>query len=195
MRLDFRRSRLGATAGAALAIACALWAPPSRAGSGTFGPLELANLRGEQVSLEDLRGQVVVLNFWASWCRPCLDEMPALAKLSERYQRRGVKVVAASIDDPDNRSAVELLARHLPAPMEVWVGATVADMLRLQLGDSLPVTVLIDQDGYVTHVHHGVVAEHSFDDTLRRLLDDDRDDAKGLTTVGLPACQAEGRSL
>lgn len=131
-----------------------------------------------------------MLNFWASWCRPCLEEMPALAKLSERFHRRGVKVVAASIDDPDSHQAVRLLAEHLPKPMEIWVGATVADMLRLQVGDSLPVTVLIDRDGQVTHVHHGVVAENSFDETLRRLLEDDPD-RKHPTRPDV--CRAESR--
>jgi cytochrome c biogenesis protein CcmG/thiol:disulfide interchange protein DsbE len=54
-----------------------------------------------KVTLRDLRGQIVVLNFWATWCPPCVEEMPSLEQLQERYKGKGVVVLGVSIDDDD----------------------------------------------------------------------------------------------
>ncbi len=54
-----------------------------------------------KVTLHDLRGQIVVLNFWATWCPPCVEEMPSLEQLQERYKGKGVVVLGVSIDDDD----------------------------------------------------------------------------------------------
>ncbi|HSF17962.1 MAG TPA: TlpA disulfide reductase family protein [Vicinamibacteria bacterium] len=60
---------------------------------------ELADLEGKTHSLGDLRGQVVVLNFWATWCPPCVDEMPSLEKLHKALGARGLAIVAVSVDE------------------------------------------------------------------------------------------------
>ena len=57
---------------------------------------------GKAVTLADFRGKILVLNFWATWCPPCIDEMPSLNRLTERYSGKGLEVVAVSVDeDPD----------------------------------------------------------------------------------------------
>lgn len=61
---------------------------------------DLTDLHGRPVSLKDFRGKLVLLNFWATWCAPCVAEMPALEALYERYKHRGLEIVAISIDDP-----------------------------------------------------------------------------------------------
>ncbi|OFV97511.1 MAG: hypothetical protein A3F68_11540 [Acidobacteria bacterium RIFCSPLOWO2_12_FULL_54_10] len=62
----------------------------------------LRDEQGQVVALSDLKGKIVVLNFWATWCPPCIEEMPSLNRLSELYAERGVEVVAVSVDeDPD----------------------------------------------------------------------------------------------
>jgi peroxiredoxin len=66
---------------------------------------------GQAVALQDYRGKVVVLNFWASWCGPCVDELPSLMHFAERYKDKDVQVIGVSLDeDPD--AYVEFLAAH-----------------------------------------------------------------------------------
>ena len=66
---------------------------------------------GQAVALQDYRGKVVVLNFWASWCGPCVDELPSLMHFSERYKDKGVQVIGVSLDeDPD--AYAEFLVVH-----------------------------------------------------------------------------------
>jgi len=154
----------------AIAVGGSVVASGVQAASRPFGSLALENLDGRDVSLADLRGKVVVLNFWATWCKPCLVEMPMLAKLAERYHARGLRVVAASVDEAESRPAIEQLADRLPAGMQVWVGATLADMQRLEVGEVVPVTVIIDRQGLAAQVHHGTIEDGDLDTLLDSLL-------------------------
>lgn len=73
--------------------------------------LALTGLDGETERLEDLRGKVVVLNFWATWCAPCVEELPLLVAIQRDWDSRGVQVVGASADTLDARESVEERAR------------------------------------------------------------------------------------
>ncbi|MCS7065031.1 MAG: TlpA family protein disulfide reductase [Fimbriimonadales bacterium] len=73
--------------------------------------LPRTNLRDLQRRLAGQRGKVVVLNFWATWCQPCVEEFPALVKLYNNYRKRGVMVIAISVDDPE--TADELIQPFL----------------------------------------------------------------------------------
>lgn len=80
-----------------------------RTGAGPAGDvarLELSDLDGRPRSLEEHRGRIVVVNFWATWCLPCREEMPILASLQERYADRGVQVIGVSTDAPADRDKV-----------------------------------------------------------------------------------------
>lgn len=111
--------------------------------------LSLADTSGTARSLADYRGRVVVLNFWATWCVPCREEMPVLVALRESYAARGVEVVGASADDESTRAKVVPFARELKINFPVWVGATTDDMRRFGLGSALPATAVLDRDGRV----------------------------------------------
>jgi thiol-disulfide isomerase/thioredoxin len=130
----------------ALAPAATDAAPTSPGGAAV---LALADLDGAPRSLEDLRGRIVVLNFWATWCIPCRAEMPLLDRVARRYAGRGVQVIGASADAPDRRREVERFARRLRLGFPIWIGATTADMVRLGLGEALPATAILDRDGRV----------------------------------------------
>lgn len=114
---------------------------------GVATDLELKDLQGNLQSLEDYKGKIVVLNFWATWCQPCRKEMPVFVKLQSEYEGRGVQFVAASTDDLDEKKAVENFAQKYKLNFPVWVGATLEQQAGFKLGTSLPATVILDQQG------------------------------------------------
>lgn len=129
--------------------------------------LVLADLQGREQSVEALRGKVVVLNFWATWCIPCRKEMPILLDLQDRYGSRGLQLVAASADLPEDRAKVERDVGVLKIDVPVWVGATTEHMQSLGLGAELPATAILDRDGTIVARIRGVVDEAD----LRRRVD------------------------
>ena len=102
---------------------------------------------GKPMKLADLKGQVVVVNFWATWCGPCKEEMPSLAKLAKDYAERGVKVVPISVDRlEDTAAAKDFLKTHGALPFyndptyHVVFGLTPRP-------DGIPTTVIYDKAG------------------------------------------------
>lgn len=119
--------------------------------------LTLRDLFGAEQRLGALKGRVVVLNFWATYCAPCRAEMPDLAALQNEYAALGVQVVGASTDAGEERAKVLQFVKELKINFPVWTGATVADMSRFGLGGALPGTVIVGRDGRVARVVRGVV--------------------------------------
>ena len=88
---------------------------PQEARGGPLPAFDLARLEGGRVRLEDLRGKVVVVDFWATWCPPCRAEMPWLVEMAKRVESRGVAFVAVSEDDPPGQvPLVTEFARQVP---------------------------------------------------------------------------------
>jgi thiol-disulfide isomerase/thioredoxin len=111
--------------------------------------LSLKNLSGETQKLSALRGKIVVLNFWATWCEPCQDEMPRLSKLSRTYAGKNVQFVAVSIDESRNRDKIEPLLHHLNVDLDVWTGADLDTLEKFGLGNVVPGTIVIDEKGQI----------------------------------------------
>ncbi len=111
--------------------------------------LKLKDTGGRARSLIDHRGKIVVLNFWATWCKPCREEIPILVSLDSRYRERGVEFIAASADDSSTQKHVAAFANRLKVNFPVWVGATMDDIKRLGLGGAIPATVIIDRNGAI----------------------------------------------
>jgi len=159
----------------ALLLACssaAAMAPQLAAGSvdARIEALELKDLDGRAVSLRAFRGRVVVLNFWATWCQPCVAELPLLADLARRYASRGLVIVAASIDDGDKHRELARIAAGLPAGMQVWTGATLEDMASLGVGSGVPATLVFDRNGAIEHRRIGALQEGDIDRRIEALL-------------------------
>jgi thiol-disulfide isomerase/thioredoxin len=119
--------------------------------------LTLTDLSGSQQSLSSLKGRVVILNFWATYCIPCRTEMPDLAAIQNEYAALGVQVIGASTDEVGDRQKVLQFVKETKINFPIWIGAGTADMLRFGLGSALPGTVVIGKDGNVARVISGVV--------------------------------------
>ena len=129
----------------ALAVCCLVpWAHAKRAPN-----LELTDQSGKTHKIAELRGSIAVVNFWATWCGPCREELPMLTHLSQEYGEKKVRFVAVSADEWKNREAVGkfVTANHLN--MEVWLGANLDMLERANLGNVLPATLILDEQGDV----------------------------------------------
>jgi thiol-disulfide isomerase/thioredoxin len=109
-------------------------------------PLTITTLDGREFDLKALRGKVVLVNFWATWCGPCLAEMPLLEKYYRRFQGKGLELIALSIDEPGNREKVRRVMSRFHYP-----GAMVSDASKNGFGvpDGVPVTYVIDAQGVI----------------------------------------------
>ncbi len=119
--------------------------------------LKLKDLFGAEQSLSGLKGRIVVLNFWATYCVPCRKEMPDLAAIQNEYAALGVQVVGASTDEAEDRPKVLQFIKETKINFPVWTGATAADLTRFGLGEALPGTVIIDKTGKIVKIISGIV--------------------------------------
>ena len=129
----------------------------------------LKSSSGENLRLSEYRGDVVMVNFWATWCGPCRQEMPLLDQLYTRYQRVGFSLLGVNIDD-DSSKAMNMVS-ELGVSFPVLFDAR-KDVSRLYEVEAMPVTVLIDREGMVRYVHHGYEPgiEEKYLDQIRSLL-------------------------
>ena len=111
--------------------------------------LSLKDLSGKRVHLRDYQGKFVVLNFWATWCVPCRDEMPLIVEAEREYGPRGVVFVGASMDDNKAKGNITAFLEKHQVSFAIWVGATGDDLDRLGMGPALPATAFLDQEGHV----------------------------------------------
>ena len=112
----------------------------------------LKSATGENLRLSEYRGDVVMINFWATWCGPCRQEMPLLDDLYARYGRVGFSLLGVNIDD-DARRAMQMV-EELGVNFPVLFDDT-KEVSKLYQVEAMPVTVLVDREGTVRHVHHG----------------------------------------
>lgn len=157
-----------AAVGLAVALLSAGWFNRSQfspADAGTAAPAyRAATLDGDTVALADLRGRVVLLNVWATWCPPCVREMPALQRLYERYHERGLEVVAVSVDTQlpgtSGASGIAEFASDLGLTFRILhdPSGTVERTFNVP---ALPVTIVITRDG---HIHERVLGERAWDE-------------------------------
>jgi len=157
---------------AALALACAGAAGGAelRPWTGTQPPpFALEDLAGRTHRLADYRGQVVLVNFWATWCGPCKIEMPHLNRLYDKYRGAGFVLLGVNIDDQPEQALALARRMGLHFPVLLDTGREVSRRYAL---DSMPATVLIDRDGKVRHVHRGYREgmEETYERQIRELV-------------------------
>jgi thiol-disulfide isomerase/thioredoxin len=111
--------------------------------------LELKDLSGNSHKLSELRGSIVVLNFWATWCGPCRDELPLLSGLSRKYAGKKLRFVAVSLDDSRDRARIDQFLSRQHFDLEVWIGADLDMLERAGLGNEVPATMILDEQGEI----------------------------------------------
>lgn len=131
-------------------------------------PFSLVDSNGKALSLAAMKGKVVVLDFWATWCTGCKEEMPWFMEFQKTYAARGLTTVGVSMDEDGWTSVRPYLATH---PVSYPIAVSDLDFAkRYGFQGALPVTVLIDRAGRIASVHHGKVVKDVFDAHLRQLL-------------------------
>lgn len=118
---------------------------------------ELPTPDGAQRSIAEFDGQVVLLNFWATWCAPCVDEVPALAEAQQALGERGLQVVGLALDEA---APVREFAAEYGINYPVLIGGRDAFAIAAEYGNDrgvLPYSVVIDRDGTIRKTHLGVL--------------------------------------
>ena len=130
-------------------------------------PFARTSLQNERVDLAALRGRVVLLNFWATWCGPCQVEMPRFVQWQEKYRAEGLSIVGVSMDD-DSQPVTSFLGKHkLNYPIVMG-----DEKLGLAYGGvlGLPVTYLIDRQGTIRARYKGETNLDAMETAIRQLL-------------------------
>jgi cytochrome c biogenesis protein CcmG, thiol:disulfide interchange protein DsbE len=130
-------------------------------------PYQAMSLTGDSVSLESLRGKVVMLNIWATWCAPCRDEIPVLQALHEQYGRDGLEIVGVSINARGEEGRIGEYARSIGMTYGIWHDPD-DRISNLYRAIGVPASYLIDRDGVLRWRRIGPIA--AGDTSLLRAL-------------------------
>ena len=104
-------------------------------------------LDGQTRKLSTLRGKIVVVNFWATWCGPCQEELPRLSQIAASYAGKPVSFVFISIDAPKDHAKIPATLAKLHVNLDSWVNADTDTLDRFGLGDIVPGTLVFDENG------------------------------------------------
>jgi len=167
------KTRLNATLfgrllSAALAV-CFAGQLAAAAPSGPAPDFTLKSRSGENIKLSELRGQVVMINFWASWCGPCRQEMPLLDQLYQRYQPMGFTLLGVNVEE--DGTAADKVLKEIPVSFPVLYDSKNQVSERYQVS-AMPSTFLIDRDGQVRYLHKGYQPgyEETYQQQIRELV-------------------------
>lgn len=127
----------------------------------------LTNSKGGPVDLSHYKGRVVLLDFWATWCEGCKEEIPWFMEFQDKYNKMGLTVVGASLDD-GWKSVKPYLQEH-KINYRIVIG-TFESAKQFGVDKGMPVSVLIDRNGKIADVHPGMVDKAAFEHEIQTLL-------------------------
>ena len=128
------------------------------------------NADGRKVSLSEFKGKVIILDFWATWCVPCKQEIPDFIKLQEKYGSRGLQVVGISVDD--SQTMAKKYATEMKMNYPVLLAEGKDDILKAyEPVKGIPVSVVIDRKGNIAAHHEGIKALDVFEKEIVPLLE------------------------
>jgi thiol-disulfide isomerase/thioredoxin len=179
-----RAIRLGAVAGLILIATMALAgcdAPESKPGAATVGGggkaqavvAQPVSVNSISQSLEQMKGKVVVLDLWATWCGPCRMEIPSFVKLQDKYKDQGLEIVGVSLDPITRGGNADLVSKFMQdnnINYTIWVVNNPSAMTNYPTGQGIPTTYIIDRNGRTVRQYVGVQPEAVFENDIKSLL-------------------------
>jgi len=132
-------------------------------------PFQLHSSASTDVSLADLKGQVVLINFWASWCGPCRQEMPVLEQLYKKYKAAGFTLIGVNVEPKSGDAEGFLKSTPVSFPILFDTDSKVSKLYEVS---GMPSTVILDRSGKVRYIHHGYKPgeESEYLDQIRTLV-------------------------
>ncbi len=150
-----------------LAVSCTR-GEKTPAGTGAMAPnFTLQDLDGKKVSLRDLKGKVVLLEFWATWCAPCRVSIPAIEKIYTTYQGKGLAILGVSLDGGDWDS-VKMFGKEFGMSYPILRGDE--DVSQKYMVRTIPMFILIDRKGNISHRFLGAGNEDEIEKEIKTLL-------------------------
>ncbi len=140
----------------------------------TISSLVLPNLKGEKIDVAQFRGKVVLLNFWATWCAPCREEIPYLNGLHRQYKENGLVIIGISLDRGGPEEVQTFLQKHhidyliLMGNDAVW--DAFSDIPGMSGIQAIPITFLIDRKGQICRRYVGLTRKQVFEDAVKQFL-------------------------
>ena len=131
--------------------------------------MEIVGINGHTISLQKLKGKVVFVNFWATWCAPCLQEMPGFSRMQRRLTEKGVQFVGIGIDNPDK---IRDFSNYAALSYPLLIGAADTLSMARKLGnhsEGLPYTVVIDPKGALRATRLGAWSEEELEKFLAEI--------------------------
>ena len=137
--------------------------------SGPAPQFSLAARGGKTINLAQYKGQVVMINFWATWCGPCRQEMPLLESIYKKYNKMGFTLLGVNVE-PDSKPAEDWL-KATPVSFPILFD-TKSEVSKMYEVSGMPSTVIVDRKGNVRVIHHGYKPgdENEYQDNIRKLV-------------------------
>lgn len=121
----------------------------------------LSDLKGNEISLSDYQGDVIFLNFWATWCSPCRIEIPDFIEMYDKYKNKGMEILGISLDRVRPGKVLEFV-EYIKINYPVVMG-TKEIVDAYQTGPYIPVTIIIDKKGRIRHKHIGILNKETIE--------------------------------
>jgi peroxiredoxin len=133
--------------------------------------ISLPDTDGNTQSLQQWRGQKILVNFWATWCAPCRKEMPDLVSLQSELKEKGLQVIGIALDDADS---VKAYLKQNPVNYPILLAPEVGNLLSAELGNSMgvvPFSVFVGHDGLVEFSHVGLITRNMVKEWMQNHID------------------------
>ncbi len=130
----------------------------------------LPNVSGKQHSISEWQGKIRIINFWATWCPPCLKEIPEFIKLQKQFKDKGLQFIGIAIED---KQAVEEYIKTININYPMLIGGDQAIALSHQLGNiinAVPFTLIVNRQGQIIHRHPGELSKEKILEVITPLM-------------------------